>query len=111
MRHITDLRPCAVESLPSLGEGQTSTDQRPRRLLNKVKRLLLEVGQMPLFGIKHADFQARLHELVQADVAATAAVRRRQQLFSQFISWSATQRGIVLAANLDDIVSEFYDRD
>lgn len=109
MSHLIDFGPSyAVTSLPSFGEGHASTDHRPRGLLNHVKRLLLEVGKMPLFGVESEEFHSKLQALTEADAAATEAAQHRQLLLSQFVQWTAAHRGRVLASYLEDLLAAFY---
>lgn len=99
----------AVKSIPVLGEAQCSKDRRPRKLLNYLRRLLLDVSQMPLFGVNPEEYHAKLQAVIEADTAVAAAMSRRQDLFSQFVKFTASRRGKVLATYLEDLLVEFYD--
>lgn len=98
----------AVSSLPSFEDGQHSGDTRPIHLLTQVKKLLQDIGQMPMFGVSINDFREQLALLIEADEAVTAASNRRALMFTNFTNWALSSRGRVIGTYMDDLICEFY---
>lgn len=120
---IGDITPCsklgastdhpnryAVQALPDLGEAHTSSDDRPRKILRSVKRLLTDWAQTPLLGIDRQTYLAYINDLVEADGTLQAAAANRQRIFSQFVSLVTNNRGRVVGTYLDDLVLEFHNK-
>lgn len=74
-----------------------------------VKRLLKDVTQMPLFGLKVTEFKDQLIALAAADQAALEAAQDRSLALTKFINWAASSRGRVIGTYLEDVLFEFYE--